>query len=356
MRTEAPPVTDRTTLERVDAGEWLHEARRFADLTFQQHPAYVETLAKRQGASCEFALVRQAGDIVAAAGVRIKRLPITGGGLAFISGGPLVRRPDSGVDAAEALRTALAALEEEYVRRQGLVLRATGPADLPPWEERARAAYVQGGFEAADRGAPYRAIVLDVTQSEEELRRQMSGEWRNNLGRAAKRGATVRALEPGEDWSPFIKTFDAFRRRKSFDTDLDAEFFAQVDRKLEGDERFAITLAEREGEVVAGHAMSLLGDTAVYVLGAILPEGMKCSAGYLLQWTAMMEAKRRGMRLYDLGGIDPEDNPSVTRFKLGTGGADVQAPGPFELRPRGLRASLVGVAESLHRRMRRRSA
>ena len=82
------------------------------------------------------------------------------------------------------------------------------------------------------------------------------------------------------------------------------------------------------------------------------------NAGHFVMWQAILHGRAEGFTTLDLGGIDPEANPTVARFKQRTGGADVQAPGPWEYRPPGLRPALVGLAETLHRRWisRRRGA
>ena len=45
----------------------------------------------------------------------------------------------------------------------------------------------------------------------------------------------------------------------------------------------------------------------------------------------------------DLGGIDPDANPDVTRFKRRTGGLELAAPGPFEARPARMLSGLIGA-------------
>jgi lipid II:glycine glycyltransferase (peptidoglycan interpeptide bridge formation enzyme) len=91
----------------------------------------------------------------------------------------------------------------------------------------------------------------------------------------------------------------------------------------------------------------------VYLLGATSPEALTVKAAYLLQWKAIEEARARGCRWYDLGGIDPAENPGVFHFKEGLGGADVTAAGPFEWRS-GARARLTVTLESRYRAFRAR--
>ena len=105
---------------------------------------------------------------------------------------------------------------------------------------------------------------------------------------------------------------------------------------------------------MAGHVASLLGDTSVYLLGATLEAGLKAKASYLLQWNAILEAKKRGLSWYDLGGIDPEGNPGVYHFKKGLGGLEVCAAGPFEMAPGASTALVLRAGEWLYRALARR--
>jgi lipid II:glycine glycyltransferase (peptidoglycan interpeptide bridge formation enzyme) len=90
---------------------------------------------------------------------------------------------------------------------------------------------------------------------------------------------------------------------------------------------------------------SLLGDTGVYLLGGANEAGRKCGSSYLLHWRALERMKSAGMRWYDLGGINPVDNPGGYQFKKGMGGMDLCAPGPYQIKPAGVRGMPVQIAE-----------
>ncbi len=80
--------------------------------------------------------------------------------------------------------------------------------------------------------------------------------------------------------------------------------------------------------------------------------GTGFKASYLLQWRVIQAAHERGFQWYDLGGIDPEDNPGVYHFKQGLGGRDVIAPGPLECPAAGLRRAAMHWSENAYRLVR----
>jgi ribosomal protein S18 acetylase RimI-like enzyme len=104
-----------------------------------------------------------------------------------------------------------------------------------------------------------------------------------------------------------------------------------------------------DGQPVAGLIWSTLGDTCVPLLLAADESGLLNYAVYLLQWRSIVAAHERGMRYYDLGGIDPETNVGVYNFKKGLRGLDLWAPGPFEAVPSIVRGAITHGAEDLYR-------
>jgi lipid II:glycine glycyltransferase (peptidoglycan interpeptide bridge formation enzyme) len=53
------------------------------------------------------------------------------------------------------------------------------------------------------------------------------------------------------------------------------------------------------------------------------------NANNLLLWHAIKELKSRGVRWFDLGGVDSSSMPEVSRFKLGVGGELFTLAGTF---------------------------
>ena len=111
-------------------------------------------------------------------------------------------------------------------------------------------------------------------------------------------------------------------------------------------------LACVNGQPVAGHVSSTLGDTCIYVLGASSELGRKYKASYLLQWRAIEAAKAGGARWYDLGGVDPEKNPGVYHFKAGVNGRSWRFTSQIYACSSRASKYLVAVAERAYRALR----
>jgi lipid II:glycine glycyltransferase (peptidoglycan interpeptide bridge formation enzyme) len=106
-----------------------------------------------------------------------------------------------------------------------------------------------------------------------------------------------------------------------------------------------LLLAEHEGRLLAALVVFALDETACYMYGASSNEGRKLMPTYLLQWEAMLWAKEKGCRFYDLWGVPDEDESvleseftrrsdglwGVYRFKRGFGGQLVRTAGAWDL-------------------------
>ncbi len=336
----------------LDRQRWMQSAAAFADYSYRQLWDFGVACARRVGAVSEHVAVREGDETVALADVRVKRIPVIGGGIAYINGGPLVRRNEN--SDAERLKGAVRALRVEYVDRRSLVLRIAPALGPPDWNERQSGVFEACGFGPADRVGRYRTLVVDLDRPLEAIRKSLDQKWRNCLNRSERNGLSIRSGSSAEFFEAFCGLYRQLLSRKSFDVDLDTSFYAVVQRDLAEAERFVVSIADLEGQPVAGHVSSMLGDTCVYLLGASNKAGLETKASHLLQWHTIQTARRRGCRWYDLGGIDAEANPGTYHFKAGLGGEDVSAPGPFEVRPAGLKGRIVPVAERLHGAIHRR--
>ncbi|MEW6252449.1 MAG: peptidoglycan bridge formation glycyltransferase FemA/FemB family protein [Planctomycetota bacterium] len=333
-------------VEGITLADWRRCVTAFADYNYRQLPAFDAACAARFGAHTELLAMGGNAQPVALASVRIRPVAFVGG-LAYVAGGPLVCR--TGVpDRGRVIVAVLHALARRYCGERGLLLRVSPNLAAAGYT----AAFAETGFRPAVRARDYRTLVVSLTRPLPDIRTSLDQKWRNCLNRAERNGLVLRSSTDHAAFAEFCLLFDDMRKRKWFDVELDSVFYARVQEQLEHAERFCVTLAEHEGRPVAGHVMSALGDTAVYLLGATNANGLELKASYLLQWHALKTAQDFGCTWYDLGGIDPDNNPGVYHFKRGLAGGEVSVPGPMEQSASGISAKLLLAAECVLRRAR----
>lgn len=179
------------------------------------------------------------------------------------------------------------------------------------------------------------ATTAGTARTEEDILMAMRKTTRNLVRRAEKDGVTVRAsADPLRDVEHFIRLHDETRKRHKFTPYTNAFFRAQVKRFAPRGE-CTVYLAEYQGQVIAASIhMHAFGETS-YHHGASDGAHQKIPASYLLQWTAIKDALKRGDRVYNFWGIAPmaknaegelaiaaKNHPfaGVTLFKTGFGG------------------------------------
>jgi len=339
-------------VEQLERRRWDELVSGFSDLGLSQTWEYGEAVAALQGAECRHVAIRDGGDVIGLADVRIKRIPLLGGGIAYISAGPLTRRgPTPNLDRFAA---AAIALRQEFCDRQGLVLRILAPVSTPEVNEAFGAKLISLGFEPSDRGRSYETVLLDLSPELDDLRSSCGKMWRRCLRQSERADLSVEVGEDESLYRNFLSVYAEMRERKTFGIELDPDFYARLRPKLPEAERLRSYVARSNGELAGALVISMLGDTAFYLLGATNELGRKTRASYLLHWRVICEARERGLRWYDLGGIDEAENPGGYRFKSTMGGIEVRAAGPVQALPPGIRAHGTLLAETLYQRLRGR--
>lgn len=239
--------------------------------------------------------VMEGGQVRGAAQVLFRRR--LGVSLAYVPRGPVVDWDDDG-----PVRALLAAIREAGRARRAIFLKIEpNLPDDPALRERLRAYR----FRPARTVQPQHSVVIDLDADEEELLARMKLKTRYNVRLAGKRGVTVREASTPADLELFYNLLLETARRHGFGIHT-PEYFQMAHRLLNGEGRGAILLAEREGQVLAGHWVSAWGPELVNLYGASRGEGQKHRPTYLLHWEGMRWGKAHGCTRYDLWGGIPE--------------------------------------------------
>lgn len=172
---------------------------------------------------------------------------------------------------------------------------------------------------------PETSLVIDLNQSEEEILKQMKPKGRYNIKVAQKHGVEVRS---SDDVEAFHKILVQTGGRDGFGIHPKKYYEAML--KSLG-EHAQLLLAHHEGQPIAGGIFVYLEEWGIYYYGASDHAHRHLMAPYMIQWTAIQEAKKRGCKFYDFLGIAPEGAQNhawagVTDFKKKFGGRVVNYP------------------------------
>ncbi|MBR3543044.1 MAG: peptidoglycan bridge formation glycyltransferase FemA/FemB family protein [Treponema sp.] len=281
----------------------------------------------------------------------------------------------SGVTAAPspeafcALLDQLAAALKALLPANTICVRFDPQVEFPEPDERdefnksVKAAAKKGRFLCEKNAVdiqPPDTTQVDLTRTEEEILAAMKNKWRYNINLSARKGVVVQ--KTALDSSSIEKAIDDFyalyketsardgiaMHAKSYYKDL-LELSAQEAQKGSDVPQVNLYVASHEGDKL-GAIMTLFSKTeSVYLYGCSSNKKRNLMPNFLLQWTAMKDAKAYGSRCYDMYGMPPTDDPShpmhgLYLFKSGFGGRNVHRAGSYDVPLKGI-YSLCVLAE-----------
>ena len=337
-------------VDTVSRGEWYDIIQGFEDGNVYQTWSYEEMRAGRT--ECSHLLLRRSGRIVAAAQVRIVRLPVLGYGAAYVRWGPLWRGRDEPMETG-IFSQALRAMRNEYAVRRRLVLRVY-PVLFRENGEDFMAAFESEGYRLRTDLGANRTLLVDLRPPLDEIRKGLDRKWRNQLKRAEGNDLEIVEGQGDDIWTVFTGVYREMMARKNFYDPVDPEHFRAIQRALPDPLKMNVMICLSKGQVAAGVICSALGDTGIYLFGASNRLGMESKASYLLQWQALRWMKAKGLGVYDLHGINPEGNPGTYHFKsglAGKNGRDVRFLGRFDASGSPLSRFSVQLGESVRSKL-----
>lgn len=313
-------------VDRIEQSEWSEALLHFDDATIYQTWSYGSVHWRESNLS--HLVLKRNGEVIGLAQLSIKKIPVFNVGIAYIPWGPLWQKRGNQKN-YDALKHLIQALKEEYVIRRGLLLRIA-PNLVDDAQEEMRSLLEMDGFRLNKSIPPYRTMMVDLTPSLQELRKGLDQKWRNQLNRSEKNALTVVEGDSDVLYNKFMNLQNETLNRKKYIPGVDYEEFREIQKELPEPLKMKIMLCEYEGEPITAAICTSIGNTGIYMLGASGDKGLQLKGAYMLQWLMIRWLKDRNCCWYDLGGINPEENPGVFHFKAGLSGKDVYHIGQFE--------------------------
>lgn len=333
----------RVEVDIVNEEVWSNLLLEFDDATIYQTWSYGAIRWGQENLS--HIVIKHKDEIIAAAQLRIVKIPLLKAGIAYLPWGPIWQRKRQQVN-IDIFQKIIGALKEEYAVKQGLLLRIH-PNVIEENSEAIVSILHQTGFQKNIKIRPYRTLMLDLSPTIPEIRKSLDQKWRNQLNRAEKNNLKI--IEGSSDalYQIFLDLQEELHYRKKYIAGVDYNEFRDIQKDLPEQLKMIILICEYEGKALTATVGSLNGDTGIYLLGATGNEGMKMKGAYLLQWRLIEMMKESGYKWYDLGGINPDDNPGVYHFKSGISRREARHIGQYEISKNTYSRFIVLFAETL---------
>jgi len=187
-------------------------------------------------------------------------------------------------------------------------------------------------FRSNKQIQPAKTLILDISKSEEELLNQLHQKTRYNIRLAQRKGVSVEVssgLNP-EEINTFLDLLEQTAKRDKFHLHPKEYYQKMLDVLGQGG-MIKLFLAKYQNQIVAANLICFFGQTATYLHGASDYNFRQLMVPHFLQWQAIGQAKKLGLKFYDFWGIDEKKWPGVTRFKKGFGGKEIIYPGAYDL-------------------------
>jgi lipid II:glycine glycyltransferase (peptidoglycan interpeptide bridge formation enzyme) len=165
---------------------------------------------------------------------------------------------------------------------------------------------------------------LDLTKTNEELKRQMRKGTRYEVNRAEKLGIKV---ESTNDIAKFCQLQQMTAQRQKF-VPFSNRFLTEQYRTFIDANKAILYQATYQDKLLAMAFVVFYNNEAAYHYGASTDLAREWPGAYAIQWQAISEARQRGCRRYNFWGVTGHGQTKhrfygVSIFKRGFGGEDV---------------------------------
>ncbi|WP_085902020.1 lipid II:glycine glycyltransferase FemX [Kiloniella majae] len=167
------------------------------------------------------------------------------------------------------------------------------------------------------------SLILDLTQSEDELWLGLSQDARQQIKKAEKNGYTVNLCSWKDNVDRYYQLHCETYTRTGVPPHPRA-YFEGVAQSVDPEKYTALWGGvSPDGEVIAYHNDCCFGDAALYHTGCSSPEHMVSGINYLIFWHAILGSKRAGRKWYEIGEVFPgakgnkEEGLSIFKSKFG---------------------------------------
>ena len=213
-----------------------------------------------------------------------------------------------------------------------------------------------GFIKAPKENQPKRTTVVDLELPEDLLLKAMKSKTRYNIRLASRKGVKIKKSTNRSDIKYFYDLMLITSKRDKFYAHSKKHYEDII--KILGPENLTkIFLAEHKGKIISANIISLFGQKAIYLHGASADEYRNLMPTYLLQWEAILEAKKSGCKFYDFGGVVSEEETKhswagISRFKRGFGGKEKEFIGAWDLPYSGSQYRLFSFTNTIRRKIK----
>jgi lipid II:glycine glycyltransferase (peptidoglycan interpeptide bridge formation enzyme)/dTDP-4-amino-4,6-dideoxygalactose transaminase len=173
---------------------------------------------------------------------------------------------------------------------------------------------------------PWRSSLIDLSLTESDIRKNLNGKWRNQLKKSELSGIEIINDKSDNSFFELLNNYKQMMKDKSFEGPS-IELYNAL-QQVNNDNHF-IFQVKQHNQIIASILILQHGASCTYQIGWNSSNGRKIYANNFLLWNAILEMKKHGCLWFDLGGIDEENTPGITKFKRGLEGKEYTLVGEW---------------------------
>lgn len=178
-------------------------------------------------------------------------------------------------------------------------------------------------------GPQYSTAWLDLRQDLESLRAGLRGNWRGTLKKAEQDAGLSLEWDAPLQALPFlVEHYRADKAMRRYGGP-DARLVNALGKQAGQSGNLLIGRVVRDGHIIAAVMILCHGASATYQIGWSNEAGRKYGGHHILLWSALGVMQSKGIRDFDLGGINDDEAAGVSAFKDGLGGQRVTLCGLY---------------------------
>jgi len=171
---------------------------------------------------------------------------------------------------------------------------------------------------------PELAWLIDITKSEEEILSGIKKRTRYSIRKAQNDGVKIVVSSESAGVEKFYDLYLETAKRQKF-VPFTKDYIKKEFEIFSQENKILVFFGYYQEKLLATAMIVFANDSGFYHHGASIRETSGVPVAELLQWEAVKEAKRRGMKFYNFWGIAPENSPhhpwaGLSLFKKGFGG------------------------------------
>lgn len=181
---------------------------------------------------------------------------------------------------------------------------------------------------------PSHIMRLDITATEDELRKNISQSNRNLINQAQSRGLSLQVGTDQADFDVFLSQQKDTAKRAGFTMHAD-KYYRTLFDTLKGEVLKIYRVQHADGVVASAMCFDFGGVRYYAHAGTDDALNRQHKGAIVLLWWLIADAKAKGLTAFDYGGVAPEDQPNHpwaghTRFKQSVGGQIIKLAGTWD--------------------------